>query len=116
MLNIPLQTIPNQSFSLQLNGNTYDIILRDCGNIMASSVAINNVQITANLRIVPSIFLLPYRYLENGNFLITTEDENQEYADWRRFGLGQTMVFATQAELNEIRFFQNSSVNRAAIT
>ena len=113
MLNIPLQAIPNQSFSLQINNNTYDLSVYDCGNIMAVDIAINNTVIVTGSRAVPRNFLLPYRYLENGNFLITSLDD--EYPDWRRFGLDQFMVFASQAELNAIRLANIVSARNAAV-
>jgi hypothetical protein len=113
MFNVPLQAVPNQSFSIQLDGNNYDLSIRDCGNIMAVDVSINNTIIVIGCRAVPGNFILPYRYLENGNFLITTLDD--EYPDWRRFGLDQLMVFGTQAELNAIRFTDIVSVHYAAV-
>lgn len=106
MLTIPLQAVPNQSFSLQINNNNYDLVVRDCGNVMAVDVAINNVVIVIGVRAVPRNFILPYRYLENGNFLITSMDD--EYPDWRKFGLEQFMIFASQAELNALRFLNTA--------
>lgn len=113
MLNIPLQAIPNQSFSLQINNSTYDLAVYDCGNIMAVDITINNAVIVTGVRAVPNNFLLPYRYLENGNFYITSLDG--EYPDWRRFGLDQFMVFASQAELNAIRLANIVSARYAAV-
>ena len=113
MLNIPLQAIPNQSFSVQIDNNTYDLSIYDCGNIMAVDIAINNTIIVTGSRAVPLNFLLPYRYLENGNFLITSLDD--EYPDWRRFGLDQFLIFASQAELNVIRIPPSVSAHYAAV-
>ncbi len=113
MLNIPLQNIPNQSFSIQIDNNTYDILISDCGNIMAVDISINNVVIVLGQRAVPSNFLLPYRYLENGNFFFTSLDG--EYPDWRRFGLDQFLVFASQAELNAARLADLVSKRYAAV-
>jgi hypothetical protein len=113
MLNIPLQAIPNQSFSIQIDGNTYDLRIHDCGNVMTVTVSINNVIVVQGFRAVPGSFILPFRYLENGNFLIETL--NDEYPDWRRFGLDQFMIFASQAELNAIRFSDIVSVHYAAV-
>jgi len=113
MLNIPLQAIPNQSFSVQIGNSTYDLRIKDCGNIMAVDVSIDNTVIVTGQRAVPGNFILPYRYLEDGNFLITTLDD--EYPDWRRFGLDQFLAFATQPELNAIRFTDIVSVHYAAV-
>ena len=113
MLNIPLQTIPNQSFSLQLDGNTYDLRIHDEGNIMAVSVNINNVEIVTGFRAVPGALVLPYEYLENGNFLITTMDD--EYPDWRRFAIDQFLIYASEAELRAIRLAETLRVNNAAV-
>ena len=102
MLVIPIQAIPNQSFSAQLDGQTYDIRLHDCGDITAADISINNTVVVTGVRAVPDNFLIPYRYLENGNFFITSDDD--EYPDWRRFGLDQFLVYISQAELNTFRF------------
>lgn len=113
MLNVPLQAIPNQSFSIQIDNNTYDLAVYDCGNIMAVDVSINNTVIVTGERAVPNNFILPYRYLENGNFYITSLDD--EYPDWRRFGLDQFMVFVSQAELNAARLADIVSARNAAV-
>lgn len=113
MLNIPLQAIPNQSLSVQIDQKTYDIRLRDCGNIMAVDIAIDNVDIVLGVRAVPQNFIIPYRYLENGNFFITSLED--EYPDWRRFGLDQFLIYASQAELTDARLASIVSARYAAI-
>lgn len=113
MLNVPLQAVPNQSLSIQIDGNTYDLRIHDCGNIMSVDVSINNTIIVTGQRAVPGNLILPYQYLENGNFLITSLDG--EYPDWRRFELDQFMVFASQAELNAIRFANFVRVRYAVV-
>lgn len=113
MFNIPLQAIPNQSLSVQIDQKTYDIRIKDCGNIMALDIAVDNIDIILGVRTVPNNLIIPYRYLENGNFFITSLDD--EYPDWRRFGLDQFLIYASQAELTAIRLAPIESSRYAAV-
>lgn len=102
MIQIPIAAIPNQSLSIQLDQNNFDIRIHDCGNIMAVDIAINNEVIVTGVRATGGFPLLEYSYLEdNGNLTIITE--NDEYPDWRRFGIDQFLIYATAAELEALR-------------
>jgi hypothetical protein len=108
MIQIPLVNIPNQSLSINLAGNLYDIRIHACRDngeygtgIMAVSIAINNVVVVTGQRALPDFPIIPARYLENGNFLIQTM--NDDYPDWRQFGITQNLIFASQAELDTFR-------------
>lgn len=108
MIVIPLQAIPNQSLSIQLNNNNFDIDIRSCNNtplsfgtaIMAFSLAINGVDILDGLRMIPAWPLIPYNYLENGNFFMVTDKD--EYPDFNQFGITQYLVYASPTELTEL--------------
>jgi hypothetical protein len=108
MINIPLQAIPNQNFNIQLNEQSYDITIKSCANstnplanFMVATIFINNVLIIENVRLTGYRPIIPYKYLENGNFLIITM--NGEYPDYMLFNNTQFLIYVSQAELDAIR-------------
>lgn len=98
---IPLQAIPNQTFTIQLDNSLYVITIKFVINIMTVTIIRDNVLIISNVRAIPEQKIIPYRYLEAGNFIITTE--NNEYPIYSQFGLTQYLVYLTQSELEELR-------------
>lgn len=113
MIEIPLQAIPNQTLSIQLDGDQYDIkitattatttdhqTVADSVNMIVDIVR-NNVAIVSGFRAMASYPLIPYSYLEAGNFVFVTS--NDEYPDYREFGVTQSLIYATEAELEVIR-------------
>jgi hypothetical protein len=108
MLNIPLANVPNQSFSCNVGGNFYDIsIYAIIGNIdpaniiMAFNVTRNNITLLTGQRAVSGWPVIPYLYLESGNFIMVTM--NDDYPDYNQFGTTQFLIFASQEELELIR-------------
>lgn len=122
MINIPLQTIANQSLNIVLNDNNYVIRLHACEDsivtgsiidrtaldslgtsITAVDIIENNITIVTGMRAVCGTPLLPYSYLQgDGNFIFVTN--NDEYPNWRLFGINQYLIYATY---NEIKALQN---------
>jgi|GEM_PF-518311 len=107
MINIPLQAIPNQSLTIQLSNNNYDINISDCGNIMAVTLSINNALVVSGIRAVPGFPIIPAAYLENGNFIFVTGSPdpiypNSDYPFWERFNIDQFLIYASPEELQAI--------------
>lgn len=107
MIQIPILAIPNQTLSIQLDNNQWDISIRstkdnDDGStgIMAMDIVINNVIILSGQRMVFGFPVIPYSYLVNGNLSFLTEVD--AYPDWRQFGITQTLIYASNAELEAI--------------
>jgi len=107
MLLIPIINIPNQSLTLQVDNNQYDLVIHatqdnadGTSGIMAIDVSINNVTILSGIRAVSFFPLIPYDYLVNGNFIFITQ--NFEYPDWRKFGITQNMFYVSNDELEAI--------------
>lgn len=105
MINIPLQTIANQSLNIVLDQNNYNIRLHACEDtnslvygITAVDIIRNNIVIVSGMRAVAGTPLIPYSYLESGNFIFVTQ--NDEYPNWNYFGINQYLIYASQAELN----------------
>lgn len=93
---IPLQTTPNQSFTIRLDAARYDIGLRACGSVMAATIARDGVALVSGLRLVAGTPLLPYAHLQVGNFIFLTENDALPW--WEDFAR-QTLVYLSQAEI-----------------
>lgn len=98
---VPLQAIPNQSLTIQLDNISYDMRFHVCGDIMCIDLSIDNVVVLVGSRLVAGYPVIPYAYLENGNFVFLTE--NDDYPFWDQFGITQYMIYASQQELEAIR-------------
>lgn len=108
MIRIPIINIPNQSFSINLSGNQFDIVIHACRDnpspgteIMAFDITINNVIIITGIRAIAHFPIIPFRYLENGNFIFRTM--NDEYPDWRQFGINQFLIYFSETEIQAFR-------------
>lgn len=109
MLEIPLQPVPNQTFSIQLDNNTHDITIRACktgqAQIMVFDIAINNVMVVQGQRAITDFPIIPYVYKYNGNFILITEDD--DLPDWSKFQISQYLIYASNDEIRE--FYAASS-------
>lgn len=100
MRTIPLDAVPNQSLSVNIDGNRWNLRIKQAVDSMFIDVALNDVDIVLGQRIVIGTPILPYEYLrELGTFLFLNETE--ELADWQLFGATQNLVFASASELND---------------
>jgi hypothetical protein len=108
MIQIPIINVPNQSLSIQLDNNQWDISIHSTQDnadsstgIMAIDITINNNIIISGVRAMDSFPLIPYQYLIiGGNITFITQDD--EYPDWRQFGITQYLIYASDEELEEI--------------
>lgn len=107
MIRIPITNIANQSFTIVLDGNNYNISINSCANngtlgtdIMAVDIIRNNTAIVLGQRAVPGYPLIPYQYLQNGNLTFITRNDN--YPNWRLFGVNQFLIYASITELEAI--------------
>lgn len=66
---IPLEAIPNQSFSLVIGDNSFVIRLVTTPDSLVCDVTINDVVVITGLRVVGGSPLIPFRYQEKGNFI-----------------------------------------------
>lgn len=112
MQSIPLQAIPNQSFSITLDGNQWNFTLKTTNGVIAVTLAENGITISENLRAVANTLIIPYRYLENGNFLFLTQ--NFQLPDYTQFGVTQLLVYLSPADLIAIRTPSSSPIIRTA--
>ena len=101
MIQIPLAVVPNQSLSFQDSGVNYELQIRDNGDIMSLYIYIANQLILSGARAVASFPLIPYPYLQNGNFIFLTANEEMPY--YTRFNVDQYLIFLSQNELDGIQ-------------
>ena len=106
MIEVPIVNSPNQSLSITLDGNRYDIRIHACkdnlGNlVMAFDIAQNGTMIVEGMRAVAGFPIIPSAYLENGNFVVVTQ--NDEIPNYTKFGISQNLIYASQTELDTLR-------------
>lgn len=101
MIEVALARVPNQSLSIRLENNLYNLILKETNGCMSATVIRNNITLLSNIRLVAGTPMIPYEYLEAGNFVLTTLDD--DLPDWNQFGISQSLIYVSEAELGEIR-------------
>jgi hypothetical protein len=101
MMVIPLQAAPNQTFAIQLDGSRFVLTIKDAGGVMCADVTRDDVLLVSGLRLVAGTPLLPYPFMERGNFAFVTEDDELPY--YTAFGTTQALVYLTADELAELR-------------
>lgn len=101
MQEIALAAIPNQSFSVNLDNRQYDFTIKQYGTEVSVTLLRDNVLILSGLRIVGGFPIIPYEYLESGNFVLTIE--NEDLPDYTKFNVSQFLVYASEAELGALR-------------
>ena len=110
MINVPLQAIPNQNLSIQIDQINYNITLASCGSnfanadnslyITAVTILINNTLVVSGVRAVAGFPIIASVYLENGNFVFVTN--NGDYPNYLQFGIDQFLIYASPEELAQI--------------
>jgi hypothetical protein len=71
---------------------------------MSASITVDDEVVIQNMRVLSGVPLIPFTYLEKGNLIFIADAASQEelpYYD--RFGEAFTLMYFTQAELEEIR-------------
>lgn len=101
MIEVTLAAIPAQSVSIQLGGSFYVIDVRDTGECVTATITRDDVTIVSGARLVPGTPVLPYRYQEAGNFILSTEGD--DLPDHTQLGVTQFLVYFDAAELTAAR-------------
>ena len=101
MVNIELNNIPNQVFSITLNGMQYRIAVRTIQNFTLISVWQNGDILFYNQVCTPNAFVNPYNYVsENGKLYFRCLDN--EYPNYKKFGDTQKLYFLTPDEVSSL--------------
>ena len=98
---LPIQALPNQSLTVILDNNRWDISLRAVNGAVAASLTRNGVIIAQNTRVVAGMRILPYEYQEDGNFVVVTQ--NGQIVDYTQFNVTQSLIYVSQDELDALR-------------
>lgn len=101
MIDIGIATLANQALSIQLDERFYEIELREANGVMSATITRDGVTIVSNIRVTAGTPLLPYRYQEAGNFIMTTDGEAIPY--WDQFNVTQFLVYLSADELAAYR-------------
>lgn len=101
MQQIPIQALPNQSFSVQLDGNQWDWTIELVNDAIAVTLSLNGNIVISGLSIVGGMRIIPSEYEESGNFVLVTM--NQQVPDYTQFGTGQQLIYLSAVELMAIR-------------
>lgn len=95
---VPLEQLPNQSLSINVDGNRWDLRIKVATNSMVIDISLNDQVIILGQRITVGWPVIPYDYLATeGNFIFLTE--NEEMPDWNMFGITQQLLYVSPGEL-----------------
>ena len=99
----PIQAIPNQEFSITLNGNVYDIGIGATAGVMSVSISLNGTLLVESLHAAACAPLIPAEYLEDGdgNFMFLTA--NNQLPNYTQFNVTQSLLYFSAAELAAYR-------------
>lgn len=101
MIDVGIATLPNQALSIQLDERFYEIAIREANGVMSATLVRDGVTLISNVRVTAGTPLLPYRYQESGNFVMTTDNEAIPY--WDQFNVTQFLVYLSADELAALR-------------
>lgn len=100
MIEITIQSVPNQLLSIDIDGYSFEIALKTAGTMIAD-ISIDQVMKVQGIKCLPNKPIIPYEYLEHGNFFFVTE--NEEYPDYTQFNISQSLVYLTADEMVALR-------------
>lgn len=101
MQQIPLQAIPNQSFSITLDNNNWDIAIKTTNGCTSVSLTLNRVVVIENMRAVANTKIIPAEYEEAGNFAFVSK--GQALPSYVDFDITQALLYITADDLAAIR-------------
>lgn len=99
---ITLQAIPNQKIIITLDSRRYEIEIKSADGFMTYGIVRDGVTILENgFRVIGKQPLLPYRYMESGNFVFDIPDT--EDPDYKSFEITQFLFYLSQEEIEAAR-------------
>lgn len=103
MIQIDLDPIPNQSFSLVVDQSRYEVTIRLAVEVMIADILRDGEEVVLGVRCLPDTLIIPYQYLEGskGNFVFLTEGD--EIPNYTLFGVTQNLYYLSPTELAELR-------------
>lgn len=98
---IPLRPVPNQELSTTLDGVRFILRFNALDEAMAVTITVGGEILLIGQRVVSGVPLIPYRYLESGNFIFVSD--NTDIPFYTDFGLTQNLLYYTAEELRGLR-------------
>lgn len=103
MIEISLQKIPNQEFSLVHGGVEYDIRLHLFRDICYASVKVGGETVVESARCISHQWIIPSRaYAKTGNFRFECSDRN-DYPNYQNFGKLCFLRFYPNEEMADVQ-------------
>lgn len=114
MQQLSLQQVPNQSFSSILDSNNWNFTLKTAQDVTVVSLTLNGNDVIDSARAVAGSFIIPAQYEEQGagNFFFVTQNEQLPY--YTQFGVTQSLIYISAAELAALRTPPSSPIITAA--
>lgn len=97
MQELPLINAANQSFDVTLDAGQFSIAIREANGVMIADVALNGVAVVSGQPCLAGEPIIPYAYLQDGNFVFSTLNDDLPY--WDQFGITQALYYLTDAEM-----------------
>lgn len=100
-INVPIEAVANQEFTIVLEGARYNLSIKQATGCMEMDIIRDDVVILTGIRPVAGSPVIPYKYLERGNFLFLTENDDLPW--WEKFGATQSLLYLTIDEMEQAR-------------
>jgi len=97
MQEIPLTAEPNQEFTVRLSDRRFSLRIKEAGGVMVADVTVDEAVRLEATRVLAGEPLIPYEYLEAGNFMLLTDGD--ALPAWAEFGVTQFLVFLSPEEI-----------------
>lgn len=109
MKNIAIQAIPNQAFTINLDSERFDFTIKETRGCMSVSITRDDIVLVEGFRMVAGTPLIPFKYLQKGNFFLITESQDLPY--YTQFGVTQQLIYLT---IDEVDAFLESGIIQQA--
>ena len=98
MRTVPIESLPNQQLSINVNDDRFVIRLKVATSSMIADVYCNDEAVILGQRIAVGTPIIPYDYLcAQGNFILIVDGE--DLPDWQKFGVSQQLLYVSPGEL-----------------
>ena len=100
MQTVLLAQTPNQEFTVTIDAVRWGLSLRTVPGCTSCTITREGAEVLANTRALAGEAVIPYAYLQTGNFLFITLNDDLPY--WEQFQVSQFLVYASATELAAI--------------
>lgn len=97
MIEVQIESVPNQNFSFAQSGYQWLVTLQTTAGVTAVTIQRDAEVIIGGVRAVANQMIIPSYYQEAGNFAFLTLNDELPYYD--KFNVSQSLVYFTPSEL-----------------